>query len=62
MKKACLNHKKMVITQKIKYFKYPDVLFVKVPYLPEFKVSKYAKAYLKGEKIWYYVPEMFEYN
>ena len=52
----------MIITGKIKYFKLNQVLFVKVPNLPEFKVLEYAKNYLTDQKICDYIPEMMEYN
>ena len=61
MHKACLNHMKMIVTGKIKYFKLSEVLFVKVPNLPEFKVSEYAKKFLSDARICSYIPEMQEH-
>ena len=53
---------KLIITGKIQYFTVKQVIFVKVPNLPEFKVDEYAKKFLNDSKIYNLVPEMLEYN
>ena len=53
---------KLIVTGHIKYYKLSDILYVNVPYWPEFRVKLYAKSYVNDPLICGYIPEFLEYH
>ena len=47
-----MNHMRLILAAKIKYFKKSEIVYVKVPKnFPEFHVLHYAEKFLEDEKI-----------